>query len=33
MASRKPTQPKTSANLKAQLETAKRRLRDLAQRA
>ena len=30
---RKPTKPKTSADLKAQLETAKRRLKDLEQRA
>ena len=30
---RKPTKPKTSADLKEQLEAAKRRLRDLAQRA
>jgi hypothetical protein len=30
---RKPTKPKTSADLKAQLETAKRRLKELEQRA
>ena len=30
---RKPTKPKTSADLKAQLETAKRRLKKLEQRA
>ena len=33
MATRKPTKPKTSADLKAQLETAKRRLKELEQRA
>ena len=30
---RKPTKPKTSADLKAQLETAKKRLKELEQRA
>ena len=30
---RKPTKPKTSAQLKEQLETAKRRLKELEQRA
>jgi len=30
---RKPTKPKTSADLKAQLETAKQRLKQLEQRA
>jgi FixJ family two-component response regulator len=33
MATRKPTKPKTSAQLKEQLEAAKKRLKELEQRA
>jgi len=33
MATRKPIKPKTSADLKAQLETAKELLKELEQRA